>query len=199
MDAPLPPAARAFLPGTFEGQVAFVTGGGTGLGLEISRGLAALGATVVIASDHGHPSLALDPTRLGSAAAPGREKPRRGQSDAAKARMTKSYLYELEAALSSYESDEGRYPASHFDVDDVPDAQRIDLALLLSLIEDPLALAQALTKKDRKRLRSRSEMADANHPAWADLTEELADRGRAGEHGVGLDSQRGHHFPGGGG
>ena len=50
MDAPLPPAARAFLPGTFEGQVAFVTGGGTGLGLEISRGLAALGATVVIAS-----------------------------------------------------------------------------------------------------------------------------------------------------
>ncbi|HPF13001.1 MAG: SDR family oxidoreductase [Planctomycetes bacterium] len=35
---------------TFAGQVALVTGGGTGLGLEISRGLAALGAHVAIAS-----------------------------------------------------------------------------------------------------------------------------------------------------
>lgn len=43
-------SAAAFAPGTFEGQVAVVTGGGTGLGLEISRGLASLGATVVIAS-----------------------------------------------------------------------------------------------------------------------------------------------------
>ncbi|TDJ79571.1 MAG: SDR family oxidoreductase [Planctomycetota bacterium] len=44
-------AAARWLPqGTFAGQVAVVTGGGTGLGLEISRGLAALGATVVIAS-----------------------------------------------------------------------------------------------------------------------------------------------------
>ena len=44
-------AAARWLPeGTFEGRVAFVTGGGTGLGLEISRGLAQLGATVVIAS-----------------------------------------------------------------------------------------------------------------------------------------------------
>lgn len=46
----LPAAARWLLPRTFEGDVAVVTGGGTGLGLEISRGLAALGATVVIAS-----------------------------------------------------------------------------------------------------------------------------------------------------
>ena len=43
--------AAAWLPqDTFQGQVALVTGGGTGLGLEISRGLAELGATVVIAS-----------------------------------------------------------------------------------------------------------------------------------------------------
>jgi NAD(P)-dependent dehydrogenase (short-subunit alcohol dehydrogenase family) len=46
----LPEAARWLPPGTFSGEVALVTGGGTGLGLEISRGLAALGATVVIAS-----------------------------------------------------------------------------------------------------------------------------------------------------
>src|SRR5688500_10257037 len=46
----LPPAARWLPEASFAGEVAVVTGGGTGLGLEISRGLAALGATVVIAS-----------------------------------------------------------------------------------------------------------------------------------------------------
>jgi len=44
------PAARWLPAGTFADQVAVVTGGGTGLGLEISRGLAELGAAVVIAS-----------------------------------------------------------------------------------------------------------------------------------------------------
>ncbi len=43
-------SARWLPPTTFTGKVCVVTGGGTGLGLEISRGLAALGATVVIAS-----------------------------------------------------------------------------------------------------------------------------------------------------
>ena len=44
-------AAARWLPkDTFEGKVAVVTGGGTGLGLEIGRGLASLGATTVIAS-----------------------------------------------------------------------------------------------------------------------------------------------------
>lgn len=49
-DESTPGAARGFEAGLFAGEVAVVTGGGTGLGLEISRGLAALGATVVIAS-----------------------------------------------------------------------------------------------------------------------------------------------------
>ena len=45
------PESARFLPAdTFDDQVCVVTGGGTGLGLEISRGLAALGATVVVAS-----------------------------------------------------------------------------------------------------------------------------------------------------
>jgi len=65
------------------------------------------------------------------------------------------------------------------EVDDVPDAQRSDLALLLSLVKDPLELADKLTRKDLRRLRSRSEMADRNQPAWTNLSEELADRGRA--------------------
>lgn len=46
----LPPSAAWLPAGTFEHKIALVTGGGTGLGLEISRGLAALGATVIIAS-----------------------------------------------------------------------------------------------------------------------------------------------------
>ncbi len=48
MDGTLP---ASWLPeGTFRGEAAVVTGGGTGLGLEISRGLAALGAEVTILS-----------------------------------------------------------------------------------------------------------------------------------------------------
>jgi NAD(P)-dependent dehydrogenase (short-subunit alcohol dehydrogenase family) len=43
-------AGRFLEADTFRGQVAVVTGGGTGLGLEVSRGLLRLGATVVIAS-----------------------------------------------------------------------------------------------------------------------------------------------------
>lgn len=44
-------ASARWLPaGTFEGRVCVVTGGGTGLGLEISRGLAELGAQVVVTS-----------------------------------------------------------------------------------------------------------------------------------------------------
>lgn len=65
------------------------------------------------------------------------------------------------------------------DVDDVPDAQRLDLALLLSLVEDPIELREQLTKKDRQRLRARSEMADPDQPAWSNLPAAEADTGRA--------------------
>lgn len=37
-------------PGTFQGKVAVVTGGGTGLGLEVSRAFGRLGATVIVMS-----------------------------------------------------------------------------------------------------------------------------------------------------
>ncbi|MCE9593487.1 MAG: SDR family oxidoreductase [Planctomycetes bacterium] len=50
METELPHAARWLPPKTFENDFAIVTGGGTGLGLEISRGLCALGARVVILS-----------------------------------------------------------------------------------------------------------------------------------------------------
>jgi len=65
------------------------------------------------------------------------------------------------------------------EVDDLPEAQRLDLALLLSLVTDPIALTNQLTKKDRQRLRSRAEMADTDHQAWKGLPDNAADRGRA--------------------
>lgn len=64
------PSTSVFRPGLLEGQVALVTGGGTGIGFGISRLLAALGAHVVIASrkpEHLEKALA-DITAAGGAA-----------------------------------------------------------------------------------------------------------------------------------
>ena len=63
-------------------------------------------------------------------------------------------------------------------VDDLPDAQLLDLALLLSLLEDPLRTREEATAKDRKRLRARKELADANHRAWRSLPHDMASRSR---------------------
>ena len=52
------------------------------------------------------------------------------------------------------------------DVDDTSDAQRLDLAFLLSLVEEPLDLATQTAPKDRRGLRARTELADPQHPAW---------------------------------
>ncbi len=65
------------------------------------------------------------------------------------------------------------------DVDDTPNAQREDLALLLTLVEAPLNLKRQLTPKDRKRLRLRHELGNAEHPAWKDLAPKNAANGVA--------------------
>jgi hypothetical protein len=52
------------------------------------------------------------------------------------------------------------------DVDDAPANQRIDLALLLTMVEDPFELATQLTPNDRQRLRKRRELLDPTHDAW---------------------------------
>ncbi len=44
-----------------------------------------------------------------------------------------------------------------------------DLALLLSLVADPPALAPQLSHKDRVRLRAAAEIASSDHAVWGDL------------------------------
>ena len=65
------------------------------------------------------------------------------------------------------------------DVDDLPDAQQADLALLLTLIQEPIPVRREMTTKDRKRLQARSGLRDSTHPAWTSLLAAAADRGRA--------------------
>lgn len=69
--------------------------------------------------------------------------------------------------------------AAAVDVDDAPQAQLQDLAFLLTLVDDPVELASQLTRKDRTRIRSRSELSDGSDAVWRTLSQEQADRARA--------------------
>ncbi|MDE0320607.1 MAG: hypothetical protein OXI97_12080 [Acidimicrobiaceae bacterium] len=64
-------------------------------------------------------------------------------------------------------------------VDDAPINQRLDLTLLLSLVDDPLAMSDEMVAKDRQRLRRRSELGDPAHRSWTELDPDAADRGLA--------------------
>jgi len=52
------------------------------------------------------------------------------------------------------------------DVDDVPEAQRRDVAFLLSLVEDPDALRADLSKTEIKGLRREDGFGDPSSPCW---------------------------------
>ncbi len=62
-------------------------------------------------------------------------------------------------------------------VDDAPDDQRADLALLLSLVEEPDALAAELVGRERSWLRRRTEMDVAASPWWQSLSQDARQRG----------------------
>ena len=57
-------------------------------------------------------------------------------------------------------------------------AQQRDVALLLSLVADPIESADKMNPKDRQRLRAIVELGDPDHRVWDDLTEDAADRAR---------------------
>lgn len=62
-------------------------------------------------------------------------------------------------------------------VDDRPDDQRRDLALLLSLVEDPRPLRDELSGDERSWLRRRTELDDPDALFWRELGPDLAQRG----------------------
>lgn len=63
------------------------------------------------------------------------------------------------------------------EIDDLPEAQRSDLAFLLSLIDDPRAVAAERSTAERRWLRRRAELLDDRHPAWVMLSAEQAANG----------------------
>jgi hypothetical protein len=65
--------------------------------------------------------------------------------------------------------------AASVEVDDVPESQREDLVLLLSLVSDVLVMKADVTKGDRRVLRSRREVFDRTHNAWLHLSTGEAD------------------------
>lgn len=65
------------------------------------------------------------------------------------------------------------------EVDDAPRNQRVDLAFLYSLIEDPRSLAEGLTGAEHGVLSSRRELRDPGHQAWRSLGQHASDGVRA--------------------
>lgn len=55
------------------------------------------------------------------------------------------------------------------DVDDAPENQRRDLVFLLSLVDDPRAIAQTLDAKERAIRQRRSDLLDRDAPAWRSI------------------------------
>jgi hypothetical protein len=65
------------------------------------------------------------------------------------------------------------------DVDDAPENQRSDLALLLSLVPDPDAVANDLERAERSWVARRREMDDPNAPCWQGLSSAQSQAGLA--------------------
>src|SRR5438309_10813344 len=63
------------------------------------------------------------------------------------------------------------------EVDDAPTSQRSDLALLLSLVDEPDQARAVITPTERRWLRRRSEMDDLDAECWRSLPPDDAQRG----------------------
>ena len=59
-----------------------------------------------------------------------------------------------------------------------PERHFRDLALLCALVDDPFALAEQLTKKDRQRVRLAKLLSDDTHAAWALVPEAIRGQGQ---------------------
>ena len=59
-----------------------------------------------------------------------------------------------------------------------PERHYRDLALLCALVDDPFALAEQLTTKDRQRVRNAKDLLDDTHAAWALVPEPIRSQGR---------------------
>ena len=60
-----------------------------------------------------------------------------------------------------------------------PDRDWQDCALLLAMVEDPIAMAEALRPRDRQRLRRLGPLRERTHHGWVALTDEDHRRGSA--------------------
>jgi hypothetical protein len=59
-----------------------------------------------------------------------------------------------------------------------PERHLRDLALLCALIEDPFAMREELTKKDRRRIEQVRELSSEAHGAWQLVPAEIRERGQ---------------------
>jgi hypothetical protein len=69
--------------------------------------------------------------------------------------------------------------ATHIPSRSNPDRDWHDAAFLLSLVSDPIAAAQSMSRAERGRLRPLAALSDTQHPAWRALGSERARLGQA--------------------
>ena len=99
--------------------------------------------------------------------------------------LRRTQLFDIQAGLA-----EGSLPAPNLagailikaravEVDDLPNEQLKDLAFLLSIAPDPVAMREELTGNERKWLRARKELEARSSPAWRALEQDAAEDGYA--------------------
>jgi hypothetical protein len=86
-------------------------------------------------------------------------------------RTTIPPLHTVEVPGGRQALDRSEWVEVDVDVDDEQESQRLDLALLLSLVDEPDALFTELRAREHLWLRSRAEMNDENADCWIGLSD----------------------------